>query len=186
MVKETTGTTNAPVARRSHIGWSYPSKSLMSLILAFSAVELGLSAWLTARYNTHHTFTSHSEKLRVRYILFASIWTFLIGSVYFWLFLLAVAGLFTSIASHTFFLFLTWVIWILAAAFITSTLGGDINCSNNVIFAYCEHLHALMGFAWTIVALLTVLLLLVVMRGRKRSRGDGYGYRGPLHANQTV
>ncbi|PPQ96213.1 hypothetical protein CVT26_005617 [Gymnopilus dilepis] len=102
MVKDSATTPNGPTGtrRRSHVRWSYPL--LMALILALSAVELGLSAWITAKFNAHHNFTSHSEKWRVRYALFAAIWTFLIGSIYFWMFVLALTGLFTSIASHSF------------------------------------------------------------------------------------
>lgn len=45
---------------------------------------------------------------------------------------------------------ITWVLWLAAAAAITQTLGGSLNCSHETFFIYCGQLNALEGFAWLI------------------------------------
>ena len=49
-----------------------------------------------------------------------------------------------------FSLAITWIIWLAAAAAITQTLGGSLNCATNTVFVYCGQLNALEGFAWLI------------------------------------
>ncbi|PPQ75347.1 hypothetical protein CVT26_015153 [Gymnopilus dilepis] len=142
-------------------------------------LKMCISAWLTAQFNEHHNNSSASEQTRVRYILFCSIWTVVFGGAYFITFLLAVTGIITSIASHSLFLFVTWVLWLAAAAAITSTVGGALNCKIEPVFFYCEHLNALEGFAWLIFVLLTIILIIVLARGTISAR-RGDGYRGPL------
>ncbi|KAF8868885.1 hypothetical protein CPB84DRAFT_1805999 [Gymnopilus junonius] len=159
------------------IRFGYPI--IFGILLASSIIELSISAWLTSKFNTMHNNSSTSEKISVRYILFCSVWTIVFGGAYFITFLLAISGIITSIASHTLFLFVTWILWLAAAAAITSNLGGSLNCKVNTAFFYCEHLNALMGFAWLIFILLTIILILVLIRGIiSAKRGDGY--RGAL------
>lgn len=49
-----------------------------------------------------------------------------------------------------FSLFMTWVFWLAAAAALTQSLGGALDCHTNTEFVYCGHLNALAGFAWLI------------------------------------
>jgi len=58
------------------------------------------------------------------------------------------------IISHfTYSLFLSWIVWLAAAAALTQTLGGGINCGAQTYlrFVYCSQLNALEGFAWLIL-----------------------------------
>lgn len=159
------------------IRFGYPV--IFGLMLIFTIIEMCISAWLTGQFNARHNNTTADEKTRVRYILFCSVWTIVFGGAYFITFLLAISGIITSIASHSLFLFVTWILWLAAAAAITSTLGGSLNCHFDPVFFYCEHLNALMGFAWLIFILLTIILILVLVRGTiSAKRGDGY--RGSL------
>ena len=109
-----------------------------------------------------------------------SIWTIAFGAVYLVGFLVAASSIFVSVASHfilcvlshstshlnrsnMFFpnsmfmrniiysLFLTWILWLAAAAAITQTLGGGLNCHVQTYFVYCNQLNALEGFAWLIL-----------------------------------
>ncbi|PPQ97175.1 hypothetical protein CVT26_000438 [Gymnopilus dilepis] len=59
-----------------------------------------ISAWLTAQFNGDHNNSPASEQTRVRYILFCSIWTVVVGGAYFIAFLLPVTGIITSQASR--------------------------------------------------------------------------------------
>ena len=45
---------------------------------------------------------------------------------------------------------MTWVFWLAAAAALTQSLGGALDCNTNTEFVYCGHLNALSGFAWLI------------------------------------
>ena len=49
-----------------------------------------------------------------------------------------------------FSLFVTWVFWLAAAAALTQSLGGALDCHTQTEFVYCGHLNALSGFAWLI------------------------------------
>jgi hypothetical protein len=88
-------------------------------------------------------------------------------------------------------LFSTWIFWLAAAAALTQSLGGALNCHIQDKFVYCGHLNALEGFAWliwfvflptlhgntlTIVyrVLLTFMLFFVLIRGiMGAKRGEG-------------
>ena len=52
------------------------------------------------------------------------------------------------IRNITYSLFLRWIIWLAAAASITQTLGGTLNCHAQTYFVYCSQLNALSRFAW--------------------------------------
>ncbi|TFK39358.1 hypothetical protein BDQ12DRAFT_603567 [Crucibulum laeve] len=147
------------------------------LIIVFSIIELAISAWLTSRFNSHHNYSSVTERDRVRYVLFCCTWTILFSALYLILFLHSATGsVLTSVASHFVFLAFTWLLWVAAAASVTQMIGGGLNCKTQEIFVYCGQLNALEGFAWLIWILLTFLLIVVLIRGISAARrGDGYG-----------
>ncbi|KJA19174.1 hypothetical protein HYPSUDRAFT_44414 [Hypholoma sublateritium FD-334 SS-4] len=149
------------------------------MLLVFSIIEMCISAWITAKYNAHHNFPNTGTRARVRYILFTSIWTIIFGSVYMAVFLVAVNHVLSSIASHVIFLSVTWILWLAAAAAITQTLGGSLNCANDSFFVYCGQLNALEGFAWLIWVLLTLILIAVLIRGIVSAK-NGSGFQGGL------
>lgn len=86
-----------------------------------------------------------------------------------------------SVASHFFFLFLTWAFWTAGATSITFALSGELNSNTKSMFAYPVQLNALQGFAWVTEALVTFALLAVVIRGILAIR-RGDGMRGQLIA----
>jgi len=148
---------------------------MFGAIVVFSIIEMCISAWITAKYNANHNFPNSGVRARVRYILFVSIWTILFGSGFLVVFLVATTSALASVASHFFFLTVTWILWLAAAAAITQTLGGALNCHTQSFFVYCGQLSALEGFAWLIWVLLTFMLLFVLIRGiTSAKRGDGY------------
>lgn len=63
--------------------------------------QLALSAWLTSRYNMNHDYLNISERDRVRYVLFCSIWTVVFSFFFFILFIHSATGsVLTSVAAH--------------------------------------------------------------------------------------
>ncbi|EDR00850.1 uncharacterized protein LACBIDRAFT_312872 [Laccaria bicolor S238N-H82] len=155
--------------------WAHPL--FFSIIVVFAIIELSISAWLVAKYNARHNFTHRSLRTRVRYTLFVSIWTVLFGTIFLIMFLVASTGfILTSIATHGIFVFMTWVLWVAAAAAVTQSVGGNLHCSTQTEFVYCGHLNALIAFAWMIWIFLTFLLVAIIVRGViVVRRGEGYG-----------
>ncbi|KAH7920942.1 hypothetical protein BV22DRAFT_1132678 [Leucogyrophana mollusca] len=154
---------------------------VFSLIIFFSIIELAISAWLTSRFNAHNNYFNLAERDRTRFLLFTSIWTVFFSGLYMFFFFFSPSGVMSSVASHIFFLLLTWIFWTAGAASITSALGGGLNCSTQAIFVYCGQLNALEGFAWVIWILVTFAILVVTIRGIQAAR-RGDGMRGPLIA----
>lgn len=82
----------------------------------------------------------------------------------------------TSMAAHGIFVFMAWVLWVAAAAAITQSVGGNLNCKTQHEFVYCGHLNALEAFAWMIWIILTFLLVAIIVRGViVVRRAEGYG-----------
>ncbi|KAF7436133.1 hypothetical protein PC9H_002959 [Pleurotus ostreatus] len=163
----------------AHIRRGHPI--VFGMLIFFGIIELAISAWLTSRFNARHDYFSLTERDRVRYTLFASIWTVVFSFLYLVLFMHSATGsVLTSVASHLIFLALTWVIWTAAAAAVTEMLGGGLNCSNTTA-NYCGQLNALEGFAWVEWVLVTLAIVVVLARGISAAR-RGDGYRGPLVA----
>ena len=84
--------------------------NLVSLgaIIVFSIIEMSIAAWITAKYNVHHNYPTSGTRARVRYILFVSVWTIAIGSLYLIGFLVAPTSIFSSMASHFFLYVLSY------------------------------------------------------------------------------
>ncbi|KAI0066595.1 hypothetical protein BV25DRAFT_1912653 [Artomyces pyxidatus] len=161
----------------SHVRRGHPIT--LALVILIAIIELCISAWLTARYNQHHNFLSTSERDRVRFLLFCSVWTILLSPLFLTSFLTSPGSILSSVAAHGIFLFMTWVFWLSGAAALSESLGGRLNCSHH--FVYCGQLNALEAFAWIEWVILTFAFVVVVLMGsRAMRRGDGY--RGPLVA----
>ncbi|CCL98056.1 uncharacterized protein FIBRA_00050 [Fibroporia radiculosa] len=160
-----------PVNLDTHFRRGHPV--VFTLLIIFSIIELAISGWLVARFNSHHNFMSISVRDRTRFLLFCSAWTILLSSLYAGFFWLS-ASVFTSVLSHLIFLFVTWVLWLAGAASITAALGGGLDCGNH--FTYCGQLNALEAFAWIIWVLTFFAFFSVILRAVSASRrGDGMG-----------
>jgi len=138
---------------------------VLGAIIVFAIIEMCIASWITAKYNAHGNFPNSGLRARVRYILFVSIWTITFGSVYLALFIAMAGSVISSLLSHFVFLFVTWIFWLAAAAALTQSVGGALNCSTQTFFVYCGQLSALEGFAWLIWVVLSFMLLAVVIRG---------------------
>jgi len=152
---------------------------VFGFIIIFAIIEMCISAWVTSRYNTLHNFPRTATRARVRYILFCSLWTIVIGTPYLVIFLVAASSILSSVASHFVFLFITWVLWLAAAAALTQNLGGALNCKTQTLFVYCGQLSAMEGFAWLIWVVLTFVFAAVLVRGIWSAK-QGDGVRGAL------
>jgi len=155
---------------------------IFGILLGFSIIELAISAWLTARFNSHHDYLNVGERDKVRYTLFCSTWT-IVGSCFFFILFLhsATGSVLTSVLAHLIYLSLTWIFWVAAAIAITTMLGGGLNCSKQHGFVYCQQLNALEAFSWMIWIIVTLTLIFVCIRGISSAR-RGDGYRGGLVA----
>lgn len=65
-----------------------------------SVLQLSISAWLTARFNSRHDFLSTTIRDRVRFLLFCSIWTTFLSPFFPVLLLLGSLEVVTSVAAH--------------------------------------------------------------------------------------
>ena len=63
-------------------------------------LQLSISAWVTARYNSRHDFLSTALRDRVRFLLFCSIWTTFLSPFFPVLLLLGSVEVLTSVAAH--------------------------------------------------------------------------------------
>ncbi|KAG7095708.1 hypothetical protein E1B28_006422 [Marasmius oreades] len=170
--------TKTKMAVSKHIKRGHPI--LFGLLIFFGIIELAISAWLTSRFAQRKDNLNTTERDRVRYILFASIWTVVLSSIYALLFWHSSSGsVLTSALSHLIYLLLTWVIWTAGAAAVTVMLGGGLNCNNPSGFAYCGQLNALEAFAWIEWILTTIALVVVILRAITAAR-RGDGIRGSL------
>jgi len=145
-----------------------------TVIVVFAIIVLAISAWLTARYGSNYPFTT--ERDRVHFLLFCSVWTTLLSPIFPTLLLLELAEVLTSIAAHVAFLFLSWVFWLSGAAALTASLDDVPTCR---FFLFCSHLSALEAFAWMEWIVMTVgfaCIIVIAVRGR------GQGYNAPLFA----
>ncbi|KAF7293891.1 hypothetical protein HMN09_01185200 [Mycena chlorophos] len=150
------------------------------LIILFGIIELSLSAWLVSKFNKHHNYSSFTERDRVRFTLFASIWTVVFSALMLILFAHSATGsVLTSVLAHLVFLGFTWLIWTAAAAAVTEMLGGGLNCKLQDAFVYCNQLNALEAFAWLEWIMVTFAIIVVLIRGISAAR-RGDGYRGGL------
>ncbi|KAF9461971.1 hypothetical protein BDZ94DRAFT_1166796 [Collybia nuda] len=164
----------------THVRRGHPI--IFGLLIIFGIIQLSLSAWLTSRYNANHNYRNTTERDRVRYVLFCSIWTVVFSFFYLFMFMVNPTGsVLTSVASHLLFLGISWIFWVAAAAAVTEMLGGGLNCSNQSIFVYCGQLNALEAFCWIIWIIITIALIVVIIRGVSAAR-RGDGYRGGLVA----
>ncbi|KAJ8594570.1 hypothetical protein M405DRAFT_808763, partial [Rhizopogon salebrosus TDB-379] len=152
---------------------------VFSLIIFFCIIELAIAAWLTSQFNAHHNYFSLAERDRTRFLLFTSIWTIVLSGLYMFFFFSIPDSVFSSVASHIFFLFLTWVFWTAGAASITAALGGGLNCNTQDVFVYCGQLNALLGFAWAIWIVVTFAIFVALIRGLTAAR-RGDGIRGSM------
>ncbi|KAI0095124.1 hypothetical protein BDY19DRAFT_916383 [Irpex rosettiformis] len=161
-----------PHVRRGH-------PIVMGLIIVFAIIELSISAWLVARFNSHHNFFSIDERDRTRFLLFASIWTIFFSFLYSLLFFHSASSgsVLTSVGSHAVFMFITWVFWLSGAAAITSTLNGGLDCGKGT--TYCGQLNALEAFAWIEFVMTTFALVVITLRGVASAR-RGDGFRGQM------
>jgi len=143
------------------------------VIVVIAIIELAISAWLTARYASRHDFLSTTERDRVHFLLFCSIWTTVLSPIFPILSTQELAPFVTGIAAHVIFLFLSWVFWLSGAAAITASLGGGLDC--NFHFIFCGQLNALEAFAWLEWVVLTVgFIYILVIAVRAKQRGEGY------------
>ncbi|KAI0307662.1 hypothetical protein B0F90DRAFT_1807119 [Multifurca ochricompacta] len=143
----------------------------------FFILQLAISAWLTGRYNSRHNFLSTTERDRVRFLLFCSIWTTFLSPIFPAVLLLGWVKVLSSVAAHVIFMFLSWVFWLSGAAAITDSLGGGLDC--DLGFVYCGQLNALEAFAWIEWVVLTLGFVFVMVIA-VRATQQGEGYRGPF------
>ncbi|KAG1874311.1 hypothetical protein F4604DRAFT_738348 [Suillus subluteus] len=148
------------------------------LITFFGIIEFAISAWLTSQFDVHDNYFSLAGRDCTNFLLFTSTWTIIFSSYRMFFFFPPPDSVLGSMASHIFFLCLTWVFWTAGAASITAVLGGQLNRNAQSLSVYCGQLIALDVFAWVILVLVTFAIFVVHTRDILAS-GRGDGVRGP-------
>lgn len=109
-------------------------------------LQLAISAWLVSHFNKHHNYSGTSERDRVRFLLFSSIWTVVFGALYMVLFWHSASGsVATSVLSHG-------ILW---ASRIFSSMTG----SRTDPLWWCSSACSLRGYSGRLVPLLSLLVL---------------------------
>ncbi|KAG0143281.1 hypothetical protein CROQUDRAFT_49033 [Cronartium quercuum f. sp. fusiforme G11] len=125
-------------------------------IIFFALIEFFITVILVSDYNRHDSYPNGSIRDRIRFLLFASIWSLVFSSTYLIGVFLAPANFLFSIASHAGFTFLSWIFWLAGAASWTDALGGTLSCGDlflsnfriDIGVQYCHSLRAVQAFAW--------------------------------------
>ncbi|KAL7423174.1 hypothetical protein Q5752_002474 [Cryptotrichosporon argae] len=133
---------------------------IFALLCVFAIIEGCITAWLVAKFNDNNSYPSNSYRDRLKFLVFTSWWTVVFTALYIAAFLLAATSFVASLASHTIWLFITWVFWLAAAASITAALGGGKRCGHADLL-YCNHLVAAEAFAWIEFILISLAFIVV-------------------------
>ncbi|GAA5893053.1 uncharacterized protein JCM6883_007552 [Sporobolomyces salmoneus] len=156
----------------THVKRAHPI--LFGLLILFTLVGWAMCAAVTNHYNGQD-WPSNSIRDRVRFLLFANLWTFVFAIIYLVGFLKATGSFLFSIASHAVIIFLSWVFMMSGVAALTQSLGGGLNC-NTFRYAYCGVLNGIEGISWLNWIILTILLVMILVQGSRAGRsGNGFG-----------
>ncbi|KAJ9127192.1 hypothetical protein QFC24_001429 [Naganishia onofrii] len=146
---------------------------LFGLLAVIGIIEGAITSWLVRQYqHGDNTYPNNSFRDRLRFAVFTSWWTVIFSIAFMVLYLMGIGGIFTSIASHTIWLFVTWVFWLAVAASITSMLGGGYVCSHSDL-VYCNQNVAAEAFAWIEWIIITVIFIMTILLGYRAMRGGG-------------
>jgi hypothetical protein len=120
---------------------------IFTTLAVFSFIVAVIASTLVTDFNGSSVAQSGAITSSVRFLLFAGWWTFLFSIIYLALFLTGVGGVFTSIAGHGIWIFLTWIFFMAGAGAVTDAMGDAQNCSHSDLL-YCSSMEALMAFSW--------------------------------------
>jgi hypothetical protein len=93
-------------------------------------VQLSISAWLTSRYNSHHNFLTTTERDRVRFLLFCSIWTTLLSPIFPVVLSLESLEVLSSVAAHL-VLFVSLIITLISLMICSTSACSYRGCSGS-------------------------------------------------------
>ncbi|GAA6062214.1 hypothetical protein JCM10212_006449 [Sporobolomyces blumeae] len=156
----------------THVKRAHPI--LFGLLILFTLVGWAMCAAVVNHFNSNE-WPNNSYRDRVRFLLFANLWTFVFAIIYLVGFLKATTSFLFSIASHAAIIFLSWVFMLAGVAALTDTLGGGLNC-DNFRYSYCGTLNGIEGISWLNWIILTILLVFIlVLGGRSARSGNGFG-----------
>lgn len=93
-------------------------------------LQLSISAWLTSRYNSRHDFLSATERDRVRFLLFCSIWTTVLSPIFPVLLLLESLEILASVAAHL-VLFVPFIIPLISLMIRSTSACSYRGCSGS-------------------------------------------------------
>ncbi|ORX40223.1 hypothetical protein BD324DRAFT_616956 [Kockovaella imperatae] len=145
---------------------------LFGLILLFSLIEGCDTAYIVGQYNSADNYPNHSIRDRSRFLVFTSWWTVVFSALYLAFYLTGIFEIFTSIASHGVWLFITWVFWLAGAAAWSAALSGGVYCGvpGEIGHYHCHQLLAAEAFAWITWILMTFALIVVILLGSRALR----------------
>lgn len=155
---------------------------LFGVQLFVTFLELIFTGLVVSHFNDGQS-PSSSWTSKARFLLFVSIWSFVLLAVYLVGTLLAAANFLFSIASHTVFLAITWVFWLAGAAAYSAALDG-FTCGNNFGVPHCNQIVAAEAFV-RLPPLLCLSLHISTRCSFERSHRHGSNVR-PLSARFVI
>ncbi|KAH9824935.1 hypothetical protein DFH28DRAFT_942277 [Melampsora americana] len=157
-----------------------------SFIILFSFIEFLISSILISNYNSNDSYFSDDIRDRLKFLLFTSIWSLSLTSLYLYGSFKLSSSIFFSLISHSIFLFISWIFWFSASISISHSLNG-LSCGDlflidsriNVGIRYCDSLKAIEAFAWIQWITLTLVLGYIGWIGSKALK-SGTGLKTPM------
>ncbi|KAF9648850.1 hypothetical protein BDM02DRAFT_3114863 [Thelephora ganbajun] len=132
------------------------------LLVLTSIIEISVSTWILVQYAYNHNYPSEAAETGIKFILFSGCWTTLVSGSYLLLFLhpkLSRTPI-TSIGVQGIWICLTWILWIVAVAYLNVVLPF-ITVYSRCTLVYCGQLKAL--FAISVVQTIFFALAMFVI-----------------------
>ncbi|KAG8906780.1 hypothetical protein FRB99_006157 [Tulasnella sp. 403] len=139
---------------------------LFGVITTFAIIELGLTGW--ERKQQHdYPIGGNGTTSRLDFLIFDSVWTTVFGIFYLIFAHTGRFGVIASFASHAFWLFWTFILWIVGAALYQRQII-EVGCGSG---RRCSVNHTVEGFAWMEMAFTFITLGVIILHiGRKTER----------------
>ncbi|KAF9790453.1 hypothetical protein BJ322DRAFT_390660 [Thelephora terrestris] len=118
------------------------------LLVLTSLIEISISAWILVQYSYNLNYPSEAAKTGIEFILFSGCWTMLVVGSYLLLFLhprLSKSPV-ASVGVQGLWICLTWILWIVAAAYLNAVLPF-VTVYSECTLVYCGQLKALFAIS---------------------------------------
>ncbi|KAG8896654.1 hypothetical protein FRC00_005590 [Tulasnella sp. 408] len=166
------GGSGAPVPARGYggrgMGKYHPV--LFTLITVIALALIALTCW--QHHQQEIAPLGRSLIRTLDFLIFLSCWTALFGAIFVALGHTGRCGTVASHATHVFWLFITWSMWLIGAALFSSRLN-QIGCGRTPV--RCNVNHAIEGLSWAEFAICFIIMWAIMLRIGAKMERYGYG-----------